>query len=133
MQGGDLSNKQAPAIVIDMDDLLLIPPKQRWRRRLISQNKKNPKAVTMMEELYYNYDVSLYVVAFRPKREFSKIERLLEPISYSHLYCIEESWELIDILRMRHVQRYIYSNPEHYCWQWQEKCGRVIDWDEFRV
>lgn len=146
MRDGDLSHKPAPILLFDFEGLIGVPKNRLVAKGLDAVNsfigvglpissyyKLNPKAMISMEELFYNFDVTLQVVAFKPPTFLPEIEDFVADIPVNKVYCVSCMDDLTQILNSIRIVSYYYQNPEHYSMRHAPKCSRIDNWDEISL
>ena len=125
MERGDISNLPAPAIVIDIDELLIRTYKpegllaylgelglRKFKAEVeVKRYRRIDSAYPLLENLFYK-GLLIYLFAQRPWFYKKPLEKLLEPFIFSKLFVggvgVRES-----LLGRRNVHWYYYSVPEH--------------------
>ena len=132
MEKGELSNKMAPAIVIDIDELIIEIPEdksitdrvnmvanklgetlsiERLSRMEVNSYRVKRGVYDILESLFYQ-DIMIYLFAHRPDSYRDGLERLLSDLPYTRLY-VGDKRDREEILGRRHIKYYYYKVPEH--------------------
>lgn len=118
MKGGDISNQFAPAIAIDVDDLIIKITKPKTivgiplGRTLI---EIQPGVSTLLHR-FFSTEVSIYLICIREdKNKALEIQEFLDEhyLPYSRFYKITTSLKLHDILNEPHLTAYYYRDMTH--------------------
>jgi len=128
---GDIDNKPSPAVVVDIDGLVIMEPnieKVGYLRRLL-ERVKSPSLLLnkvkaevdqytlidriypVLEGLFFN-DITVYLFAHRPSVFKEPLEEKLEPFIYSSLF-VGGIKERESLLSRRYVHLYYYKKAEH--------------------
>lgn len=137
MEGGDISNKPAPAIVIDIDGIIIDVPRFRFRgfgkhfnpaKLEVDLYTVNDKVYPLLENIFYQ-DIAIYLFAHRPDRYKKALEDKLGDFIYTRLF-VGGIREREALLKRRNVHRYYYHLPEHASFLSKSKEKRVEKWNE---
>lgn len=141
MERGDISNKPAPAIVIDIDNIIVEAPKitisEKFGKRFdmskmeVDFYKVNDKIYPLLERLFYR-DISIYLFAHRPSWYKEALEEKLEDLLFTRLY-VGGIAKREALLRRQNVHWYYYNLPEHGSILSKEKERRVEKWNQISL
>lgn len=123
---GDISNQWSPAIVIDIDDLIIEVPKESVLEslgRVVAKNKLNlaqldvrryklKKGIYPLLENIFIKDIAIYLFAHRPTHYQEPLEKLFQDLPITRVYTggVKEREE---VLSRSHVHWYYYNHREH--------------------
>lgn len=113
---GDIDNKTAPIVVIDIDDLIID-----------SKTGEVIERVFPILERFIYLDILVYLFAHRDKSQFKGIEEKLDDYPYNKLV-IGGIKEREALLRRKDVHLYYYKKPEHSSILGKHKEIRVGDY-----
>lgn len=142
---GDIDNKPSPAVVIDIDGLIVDAPKtsalSRFAKLFIGDLKAieievdsytlHTELYPLLESLFYQ-DISIYFFAHRPHNYKPALLKLLEEFPYTRLY-VGGIKEREALLRSRHVHWYFYSTPEHGSMLSKDKEKFIKHWSDISL
>ena len=145
MRKGDISNKTAPAIAIDIDDLVVETPKPQeekgvwgWIKDKLTESESVAKIEVKRYEvtdiyLYladlFRKDITVYLLAHRTESYREPLENLLEGVPYNKLYIVDRV-RREQILRRDNVKYYFYSRDEHASFMSGDINRKVESWKE---
>jgi len=132
---GDIDNRPAPAIVVDIDEIIIKPLSEKLWRRVqkgvklpLSSYQLNSSIYPFLEHLLY-LGIDVYLFAHRNKAEYENLERLFQGLVYSRLY-VGGKKEREALLSRRNVHTYYYIKPEHASTLNKSKERRLTTWHQ---
>jgi hypothetical protein len=141
MLKGDISNQLSPAVVIDIDGIIIEEFKFDEKHGLFKRKPSIKKEVEgykvifevypILENMFYN-DISIYLFAHRNSDFKPLLEEKFEELIYTKLY-VGGIRERETLLNKRHVHWYYYKDPAHVSLLSKHKECWVQKWNELTL
>lgn len=145
MWKGDIDNLPAPAIVLDIDNLIIKLPEKRQAVQVIgdyfrsermrvanvvSEYKLVEEILPTLEHLFFK-GIEVIIFAHRAKGFREPLRELLQDnmITYSNLV-VGGTKERESLLKLKKVHWYYYSKPEHSSTNSKQKERWVSSWHD---
>ena len=122
MKGGDISNTVAPAIMIDIEDLIVEFPQNLGTKKKILPKKVFSsdrfgfkiidEAVLNLEKFYLDEDINVYLFAHLDPKFEDTIFSLLEDIPCNKIY-VGNSTKREMVLRFQNIHWYYYKKEKN--------------------
>jgi hypothetical protein len=141
MLNGDIDNKLSPAIVIDIDNLIIQKSNEKIPFYVVGkQNRINYEVehyevsediYPLLEYLFYK-DISIYFFAHREEFYREQLEKLLNDLPYTRLY-LGGKVKRENLLKRKHIHWYFYNDPEHASMLSKNKERWIQHWSEISL